>query len=442
MKALSRTLLVPVHTTRALNINTIEDTLKRKVMSAFEPQAKQSEVLVIGAGPVGLVAALALHNMGRSVTIIEAEPEGRLRPGSRAIFVHHASLQILEQIRPGLGKKIAARGLVWPTKRTFWRNREVFIRHYSPPPPDKLPPFTSLPQVESERFLLDECQAAGIPIIWNTPISGVTTHSHCASAIVENGQHISADFIIGADGARSTVRRSSGISMEGSRSANSYVVVDVAEDPEAPLPLERTFFYEHPRVEGRNVLFVPFVGGWRVDLQCKSDDDPEEFSSQAGLRRWISKVMPPKYIERITWVSTYQFLQVVAQSFIDQNKRILLVGEAAHLFAPFGARGMNSGIADALAAAKAIDASLKTGEPSAYQVAVEDFAQVRKAAAEYNRDAAGQALVHIQSQQPLMVAKRRFAALLAPYWKPAGTWLDTGPYGPRSGPPGSGSSKY
>jgi 3-(3-hydroxy-phenyl)propionate hydroxylase len=230
--------------------------------------------------------------------------------------------------------------------------------------------------------------------------------------------------------------------MEGSRSSNSYVVVDVAEDPQAPLDNERVFHYEHPAVEQRNVLFVPFYGGWRIDLQCHEQDNPDEFSGVEGVQRWLPKVMHPRYADRITWVSTYQFLQVLAQSFTDQHHRILLVGDAAHLFAPFGARGMNSGIADAGAAASAIDAALSTSSQSQAQEAVVEFAWTRRAAAEYNRAAAGQALAHIQAQNPAMRTKRYLAAMLAPYWKRAGAWLDEAPYGPRSGPPGRTSDKY
>jgi 3-(3-hydroxy-phenyl)propionate hydroxylase len=390
-----------------------------------------------------MAAALALRALGRQVTLLEAESEGRARPGSRAIFVHKASLQLLEQVSPGLGWELAAHGLVWPTKRTFWRGREVFVRHYPPTGSNTLPPFSSLPQVEIEHYLYTACLAAGVKFVWNASVRNVETTTHHVKVTTESGQTWITDYLIGADGSRSSIRHALGIAMEGSRSMNSYIVVDVKEDPLKPLESARVFHYEHQAIGRRNVLLVPFVGGWRVDLQCKDDDDPAEFSEMEGVRWWLSKVMPSQYAERITWVSTYQFLQLLAQSFTDQHNRVLLVGEAAHLFAPFGARGMNSGIADAMAAAIAVDTALNATEQSKAHEAIEMFAHVRRAAAEYNRAAAGRALAHIQTRNPLMQTRRNLAALVAPYWKQAGVWLDEGPYGPRSGPSGlAAGSKY
>jgi 3-(3-hydroxy-phenyl)propionate hydroxylase len=402
---------------------------------------EQREVLVVGAGPVGLVSALALRARGHAVTILEAESEGRSRPGSRAIFVHKESLKLIEQIKAGLGMQIAAHGLVWPTKRTFWRGRQVFVRHYPTPKPGTLPPFSSLPQVEIEHFLFEACQESGVAFSWDTAVVEVETTADGVSIKTQDGHLWSADYAIAADGARSAVRRALNIPMEGSRSTNSYVVVDVAEDQDNPLPCERVFYYYHPGVN-RNVLFVPFVGGWRVDLQCNDDDDPEAFSGTEGVKRWLTKVMPAKYAERITWISTYQFLQVLARDFVDPHRRVLLVGEAAHLFAPFGARGMNSGIADAVAATDAIDKALKLSDRSSAQDAIDEFARTRHDAAEYNRAAAGQALNHLQKQSPDLWIKRRLAALAAPFWERAGVWLDSGPYGPRSGPQGQAAGKY
>jgi 3-(3-hydroxy-phenyl)propionate hydroxylase len=275
-------------------------------VSTAEPPNARVPALVVGAGPTGLGAALALRARGRQVTLVEAEPAERQRPGSRAIYVHRETLRLLEGAQPGLGREVAARGLVWHTRRTFWRDREVFARRYPPPTSDPLPPFTSLPQAEVERCLLRACETAGVVIVWNTPITGVETTPDGVTVTTASGQRWTAAYLVAADGAHSTVRRVLGIAMEGNRSANTFVVVDVAEDPGQPMDVARTFYYEHPAVGRRNALLVPFVGGWRIDLQCFDDDDPAAFGGTEGVRRWLPRVMPASYAERITWVSTYR----------------------------------------------------------------------------------------------------------------------------------------
>ncbi|HET9051194.1 MAG TPA: FAD-dependent monooxygenase, partial [Candidatus Dormibacteraeota bacterium] len=234
---------------------------------------------MVGAGPVGLTCALALRGHGVDVTVLEAGAADRPRPGSRAIFTHGASLRLLETMRPGLGAELGARGLLWSTKRTFWRGREVFARSYPPPRPGSLPPFTSLSQTEVEAVLAAACAGAGVELAWETPIARV--HSGAGGVVLEaaSGEEWSAEYVIAADGARSTVRREVGIGMQGGRSESAYVIVDVAADPGDARPIERHYHYEHPRAGGRNVLIVPFAGGWRVDLQCRPDDDPQRLVS-------------------------------------------------------------------------------------------------------------------------------------------------------------------
>src|SRR5690242_16563121 len=122
----------------------------------------ERDVVVVGAGPVGLTAALAIRANDRAVTVIEAGGMDRVRPGSRAIFIHRATLQILERIRAGLGLELASHGLAWSTKRTLYRGKEVYRRTYPPPRMGVLPAATSLPQVVTERVLHDACVAAGV----------------------------------------------------------------------------------------------------------------------------------------------------------------------------------------------------------------------------------------------------------------------------------------
>ena len=399
-------------------------------------------VVVVGAGPVGLTAALALRAQELPVTVVEAGSQDRIRPGSRAIFIHRSALELLERIRAGLGWELNAHGLIWQTKRTFYRGRQIYAKTYPPADPNVLPAATSLPQVALEQLLYPACLAAGVSFVWDSPVTGVEASPAGVVVRVEGGTSIDASYVVGADGARSDVRGSLGIPLEGPRTENAFVIVDAAEDPADPLPVERVFHYEHPAVDGRNVLLVPFAGHWRIDLQCRPDDDPEAFSGTEGVKTWLPKVVDAKYAERVTWVSTYVFLQVLARSFTDVDRRVLLVGEAAHLFAPFGARGLNSGIPDAVVAAVAIGAALDASSTAEAHAAIDRFAASRRAAAERNRAASSAALEHLSASSPAARAKRRLGALLAPRVERVGRWLDSAPYGPRLDPPDADGMQY
>lgn len=401
------------------------------------PSACDRPVLVVGAGPVGLTAALALRARGIDVTVLEADPKRRSRPGSRAIFYHRQTLQRWDEISPGLGQDIARAGLVWSTKRTYWGERLVFERTYQPPDPNRLPHSTNLAQTDAEKLILAACEASGVRFAWEQEITGGSStpdgvHLHTAA-----GTTWRADYVIAADGSRSVLRTVADVEMQGSRSENAFVIVDVAEDAERPLRPERAYYYEHPAVDRRHVLLVPFAGGWRADLMLRESDDPGAYDNPAVVAEFIGRVLPERYAERVSWVSTYRFLQVVAEAFTDPHGRVLLVGEAAHLFAPFGARGLNSGVPDAVSAADAIATALQSHDVASASAAVGRFAQGRRDAALYNRDASSQALAHMRANGLASRARRRIRAEIAWAGLRAGSWLDSSPFGPRAAAKGT-----
>lgn len=109
----------------------------------------------------------------------------------------------------------------------------------------------------------------------------------------------------------------------------------------------------------------------------------------------------------------------------------MLVGEAAHVFAPFGARGLNSGVADADAAAAAVVQALHAAHPAVAGAAFDAFERGRRAAALRNRAAARQALEFMEARDPRVRVRQAAAARLAPRVPRFGAWLDAAPYGPR-----------
>lgn len=403
--------------------------------------SEHRQILIVGAGPVGLTAALALRALGRDVTVLEAGPEGRGRPGSRAIFTHTNTLDVLDRLSPGLADELSEHGDYWNTQRTFHRGKEVYAKTYPDPAPGTRPHFTSLPQVHIEKYLLERAVASGVEFAFSQEVTGVDSTDAGVTLTTAGGTTWTAEYVIGADGARSVVRKQIGARMEGDKDDGWYVVVDVAELENPTLATERIFHYEHPAVDGRNILIVPFAGGWRVDLQCLPEDDPERFSGEEGVKVWLSKVMPPEYAERIAWVSTYQFMQLVAHDFADPARRVLLVGEAAHLFAPFGARGLNSGVPDAESAALAINTALTATNPALAASAVEAFSLARRSAAQFNCAAAGEALTHLRPDAETE-ARITEAAGRAPEDAAASAWLEKAPYGPRGVPTAATVYRY
>lgn len=391
-------------------------------------------VVVVGAGPTGMTAALALSARGVDVTVLEADPEDRDRPGSRAIYVHKDTLRTLEQSHPGLGQRLVDNGTTWPIRRTLWRGREVFERAYSDSGGDgDLPPFTSIPQVWTEKYMIDAVEDKGIHIHWDDPVKAVASREDGVTVRTESGNIWGAEYVVGADGAGSTVRKEIGANFHGTESGNTFIIADIEEDPDNPRRKERVFHYDHPNIDGRNVLLVPFQGGWRVDIQCKESDDPERLASNAKINDMVAKTLGDRY--RVDWVSQYKFKQVIADRMIDDYCRVLLAGEAGHLFAPFGARGMNSGVTDADAAASAITVALHSEVDATAIGEIKHYGHQRLKAAEYNKNAASQALEYLQGDSPITKAKKFAAAKAATVYEPAGEWLDDAPYGPHGGPP-------
>ncbi|MBF6541575.1 FAD-dependent oxidoreductase [Nocardia brasiliensis] len=384
---------------------------------------RQQPVVVVGAGPVGLTAALALRRLGLDVLVLEGEPQGRPRPGSRAIFLMPWTLGRFSEVLPGLGERIGEAGIQVRGGDCYYAGRRIFDFH-SPVLP-ALTRGTSLPQTETEAILYAECVAHGIEFHWDAKVRDVRTDGEGVTLTLENCTKVRAPYAIAADGARSAVRKGLGLRMCGHTDDVPFIIVDVAELPDGSTASKPALFhYRTPELGGRNVMHMPFRGGMRVDLQCRRGDDVAHLASPAGVREWLPQILDPWYADHIRWISTYRFQQVVAETYTDPQRRILLAGEAAHLFAPFGGgRGLNSGVIDATDAATAIAKALAAEHSTAAAAHIDACAADRREAGRYNRDAAAAALRLMRARDPLTFVTREIAGRIAPHFPPAGAWL-------------------
>lgn len=396
-------------------------------MNSTRPVANRC--VVVGAGPVGLVAALDLHHRGLDVTVVEADPEDRVRPGSRAIFLMFPTLRRLNRVRAGLGDEVEAAGISVTGYEAYFDGRSVFDQRADAGIGralgiDRMG--TSLPQKVTERILMAEAERCGIEFRWGSPVTDVTTTPEGAVVDLGDAGQIQTDYVIGSDGARSAVRRAIGVTMGGDTHDSPFIIVDVADHPDGSTPkMPGYFHYRDPACGGRNVMHMPFAGGMRVDVQCLPDDDAEVMASPEGLAEWLPQVVDPWYMDHVEWVSTYRFHQVVADSYTDANRRVLLAGEAAHLFAPFGGRGLNSGVIDATHSAAAIEAAVAAPDHAA--AIIEKAANERRRWGLHNRGVSSRALKVMTGDDILTNVTRRIAGRVAPVFPPAGAWLANGP---------------
>lgn len=304
-------------------------------------------VVVVGAGPVGLGAAIDLAQQDIPVVVID--DNDRVSFGSRAICFAKRPLEILDRL--GCGDPMVEKGVVWSIGKVFRDEREIYGFNLQPESSHKRPPFINLQQYYFEAFMVDrlrELQAMGKPVELRggnklAAIGKHDTHIKLEIDTPEGPYNLEADWLIACDGAKSPTRTMLGLDFAGVVFEDNFLIADTIM--EADFPTERWFWFDPPFNRGQSTLLHKQPDNvWRIDFQIGWDIDREEELKPENIKRRLRAMLGEDAKFELEWTSIYTFQCRRMEHF--RHGRVLFAGDAAHQVSPFGARGANSGLQD------------------------------------------------------------------------------------------------
>jgi len=347
-------------------------------------KAHMHPVAVVGAGPIGLAAAIDLAQHGVNVVLVD--DDCTLSTGSRAICFSKRALDILDRL--GCGDRMVDKGVSWNVGKVFHKSDLVYTFNLLPETGHHRPAFINLQQYYLEGFLLERArQLPNLAIRWKNKVAGLeqrgtpgTADAHVALTVEtpDGPYELLARYVVAADGSRSPVRKMMGLDSHGRTFKDRFLIADVRM--EADFPTERWFWFDPPFHPNQSVLLHRQPDNvWRIDFQLGWDADPVVEKTPERVIPRVRALLGPDVKFELEWVSIYTFSCLRMDRFRHGN--VLFAGDSAHLVSPFGARGANSGFEDGENLAWKLAAVLENRAPDAL---LDTYASEREYAADEN----------------------------------------------------------
>ncbi|NML30997.1 FAD-dependent oxidoreductase [Paraburkholderia antibiotica] len=308
------------------------------------PAAALLPVVVVGAGPVGLSAAIDLAQQGVNVVLVDNDDT--LSSGSRAICFAKRTLEIFDRL--GCGDRMVEKGVSWNVGKVFLQDELIYTFDLLPETGHARPAFINLQQYYVEGYLAERAlQLDNLQMRWKSSVAGLTQYDDHVELLIDtpDGTYpLRAQYVVAADGSRSAMRNMLGLDSRGRTFKDRFLIADVKM--KAPFPTERWFWFDPPFHRNQSVLLHRQPDNvWRIDFQLGWDADPIAEKAPERVIPRVKALLGEDVEFELEWVSVYTFSCLRMDSF--RHGRVLFAGDSAHGVSPFGARGANSGVQDA-----------------------------------------------------------------------------------------------
>ena len=296
-----------------------------------------TDVVVAGAGPTGLALACGLRAAGIDVRVVDGAPAPATT--SRALGLQSRGVEVLTRL--GAAGGLAERGFPVREIAVTVDGRPLARLRIGAPTRLGGPAGLLLSQADIEGALRKRFTALGGRVEWDKRVTSVAQHDSNVTISLQDGTSVEAGWLVGADGAHSTVRKAAGIGFPGVPLVERFLIADVRAEVDRPRNAVSVWLRA-----GNMLAAFPLPGDHLWRLMAPADhvdvDEPEEIAEHLGSRL---NAEAGGLIRTTEWISSFRIQRRLADTY--RLGRVLLAGDAAHIHSPFGGQGMNTGIGDA-----------------------------------------------------------------------------------------------